>query len=79
MNPIEDKDDTTYVQMHSAVSQADAIRNSLMSSTSDQVAVNGVGPRTFTNTPSTGEHEYIICCVSVCKCYSFCVLITNIN
>ena len=54
MNPAVDKEDPTYVQMHSAISQGDTIRNSITTPPCNP-PVNGVGARTYTNSPSTGE------------------------
>ena len=52
MNPPVDKEDTTYVQMHSAIGQADTIRDSVP----PNPIVNGIGARTFTNSPVIGEY-----------------------
>ena len=59
MKPAVDKDDPTYVQMHSAISQsADTIRDSMTISDGrpPSRSINGVGTNTFTNTPSAGEY-----------------------
>lgn len=62
MNPAVDKEDPTYVQMHSAVSQADTIKDSLTVATRNPSISNGVGTRTFTNSPITGQCLLMVCC-----------------
>ena len=57
MEPVVDKEDTTYIRMHSAINQADSIKDSLVTTTttSNNLPVNGIGPRTSTNSPNLGE------------------------
>ena len=59
MNPAMDKEDTTYVQMHSAAGQGDTIRNSITMPPCNSV-VNGVGTRTYTNSPTIGKYLLMV-------------------
>jgi len=53
MNPVMDKDDPTYVQMHSAISQEDTIRDSLVTTTAN-LTLNGTGTKWFSNCSCSG-------------------------
>ena len=54
MTPAVDKEDTTYIQMHSAVSEASTIRDSLTVTTNRASFFNGANAKTFTNSPVIG-------------------------
>ena len=60
MNPAVDKDDPTYVQMHSAIGQGDTIRDSVTIPPCNST-VNGIGTRTYTNSPSIGKYLLMVC------------------
>lgn len=59
MSPSIDKEDTTYIQMHSAISQADTIKDSLTNNNRTS-SFNGVSTRTFTNSPVIGRKTVTI-------------------
>jgi len=61
MNPADQKDDPTYVKMHSvAASQANVLKDKLAVGTGGGGTLGG---KTFTNSPNPGE---CVCVVRVC-------------
>ena len=58
MKPADEKDDPTYVQMHSAVSQANVLKDKLAVGTGGGGGT--LGGKTFTNSPNPGEYVIVI-------------------
>ena len=57
MKPADQKDDPTYIQMHSAASEANALKNKLAVGTTGGAGT--LGGRTFTNSPNPGEYDIV--------------------
>lgn len=65
MNPADQKDDPTYVKMHSAASQANVLKDKLAVGTAGGGTLGG---KTFTNSPNPGECFFV--CTDLHNMYS---------
>lgn len=78
MTPAVNKEDTTYIQMHSAISQANTIRDSLTATTARHPSLNGGSIKTFTNSPVTGQYLLMLYCLH-CHFICYCTRTWNIG
>ena len=69
MIPAVNKEETTYIQMHSAISQANTIRDSLTATTARPPSMNGGSTNTFTNSPVIGQYLLMLYCL---HCHLVC-------